>query len=83
MLNLICAGMYVALLITTRGLEAGRAAWHWIAFGEVTIGAVNGFILALEVAIVVINLVLWIVAITTVMLIVLGLLTGLANGSSN
>lgn len=43
-LNLTSAAAYVALLAFTRGLRAGRAEWHWAAFGEIAIGAVNGFI---------------------------------------
>lgn len=81
-LNLISAAGYVALLAATRGLEAGRAVWHWVAFGEVAIGAMNGFILALEVAIVAINLVLWIVMITLAIAVALGVLAGMASGSS-
>lgn len=82
-LNLICVGMYAALLVTTRGLQTGRVAWHWIAFGEVVVGAGNGFVLAFEAAILVINAMLWIIAITMVMLLVLGLVMALANGLSN
>lgn len=82
-LNLISVAVYVALLAFTRGLRAGRAEWHWAAFGEIAIGAVNGFILALEVAMVVINLVLWIIIITLVITAALALLAGMASSSGN
>jgi len=82
-LNLISTAAYVALLAFTQGLRAGRAEWHWAAFGEIAIGAVNGFILALEVAIVVINLVLWIVIITVVITVGLALLAGMASSSNS
>ncbi len=78
-LNLISAAAYVALLVFTRGLKAGRAEWHWAAFGEIVIGAANGFILALEVAIVVINLLLWIIIITIAIAVGLALLAGMTR----
>jgi len=82
-LNLISAAVYATLLATTQGLRVGRAVWHWAAFGEVTIGAMNGFILALEVTIVAINLALWIVIITLAIVGALGLLAGMASSSSS
>lgn len=82
-LNLTSASMYVALLAATQGLKAGRAVWHWAAFGELAIGAVNGFILALEMAIVLVNLVLWIIIITVAIVAALALLSGMASNSTS
>jgi hypothetical protein len=62
--NLIGVIAYIALLWITEGLEKPPVAvWHYTAFAEVALGAVNAFVLALAGAIVVLNLFLWIVAI--------------------
>jgi hypothetical protein len=58
-LNLVSATVWVALAIGTRGLRTGRGLWHWVGFGEVAIGALNGLVLALALAIVLLNLALW------------------------
>lgn len=58
-LNLVSATIWVALAIVTRGLRAGRRLWHWIGFGEVAIGALNGLVLALALTIVLLNLAVW------------------------
>jgi hypothetical protein len=73
-LDLIGASVFVALLALTRGLREGRAAWHWLGFAEVAIGVFNGFVLALALAIVAINLALWLLIIAFVGGLLLGVL---------
>lgn len=77
-INLIAVVAYIALLWITEGLEKPPVtAWHYTAFAEVALGAVNAFVLALAAAIVVLNLFLWIVAIVLgviVLFVALGLL---------
>ena len=64
--NLFCLAVYASLLIATQQLQAGRAIWHQIAFAEISIGVINGLLLTLEIAILVINIVAWIVVIVVV-----------------
>ncbi|MBC7264768.1 MAG: hypothetical protein H5T64_10515 [Chloroflexi bacterium] len=78
-LNLASLVMYLVLLVATRGLSAGRAQYHWVAFFEVVIGAANGFVMALELAIIVVNIVLWIVIICLCVAAALAMLYGLAS----
>jgi hypothetical protein len=78
-LNLISAGVYTALLIATQGLQAGRAMWHWVAFGETVIGVLNGCILLLQVGILVINLILWASLVTLAITIALAIVTALTH----
>jgi hypothetical protein len=78
-LNLISVGVYVALLIATQGLEAGRAKWHWVAFGETVIGVLNGCILLLPVGIIAINAILLVTLVTLAVAIVLAILAALTQ----
>lgn len=79
--NLASLALYVVLLIATNQLQAGRVLWHRVATVEATIGALNAFVLALESAIVLINLVVWIVALILAAIIFMGILAGLAGAS--
>lgn len=70
-LNLLALLSYLWLVWRTRGLRASRLEWHWAAFGEVVAGAAGAFPLAASLAIILVNLILWIV------IICLGVLFGL------
>jgi hypothetical protein len=50
-LNLFSALVYIVLWFRTKGLRSGRALWHKVAFAETVIGAMNGFIVSLTLAI--------------------------------
>ena len=77
--NLIAVVAYIALLWITEGLEKPPVAvWHYTAFAEVALGAVNAFVLALAGAIVVLNLFLWVLAIALVLMILFAFLGGAA-----
>jgi len=76
-INLVSAALYALLLVFTSGLRAGRPIWHWIAFIQIIVGAADGCILALQLAIIVINIALWVLAV----LLVLGFFYGLAQSS--
>ncbi|HEU5101918.1 MAG TPA: hypothetical protein VFU22_23010 [Roseiflexaceae bacterium] len=73
-LNLVCAMNCVALTIATRGLRAGRGLWHWVGFCQAAIGAINGLILALALAIVLLNLALWVICAAVALGLLLGFL---------
>jgi hypothetical protein len=75
-LSLVSSINCVALTIATRGLRAGRGIWHWVGFGQVAIGAINGLILALALAIVLLNLALWIMFAAVAIGLLLGFLRG-------
>ena len=63
-LNLVSLLAYLWLVWRTRGLRAGRLEWHWAALGEVAAGAAGAFPLAASLAIILINLIIWILIIT-------------------
>lgn len=62
-LNLAALVIYLALLWRTQSLQVGTLVWQRVAFGEVAAGAVGTFPLAVNLAIALVNLVLWIVII--------------------
>ena len=57
-INLTTLGLYLFLLITTRGWLKGRPHHHWAAWAMAAIGAINAFIVALQVALLALNLVI-------------------------
>jgi hypothetical protein len=75
-LDIVCAVVFAALAVATRGLRAGRAAWHWALLAQIAIGAANAFVLALALGIVLLNLALWLILAAFV----LGLLVGVFRG---
>lgn len=60
-INVVALLLCVLLFRSTNNLEAGSADWHKLAMAENYVGAINGGIMALEVAILVGNLILWII----------------------
>ena len=59
--DLVSVAVYVGLLILTHQLERGRLWMLRIAYGQTLIGALNGAILTLSLAVIVVNVVAWIV----------------------
>ena len=49
-IDLVGAAVYVWLIVATDRLRTGRPCWHWVALGEVALGALNGLLLALALA---------------------------------
>jgi hypothetical protein len=62
-LNLAALVLYLALLWRTRNLQTGTLTWQHVAFGEVAVGAAGAFPLTVSLAIILFNLILWILAI--------------------
>lgn len=54
----VSACAYLLLLTLTGGFRAGQPGRHWATFGVVAIGALNGCVLAVMAAVVLVNLVL-------------------------
>ena len=80
--NGLSAVAYPVLLIATRGLQAGRAAWHWLAMGEAIVGAVDAFLLAVLLGIGLIALaILAVTAILSAAALVIALLVVAAGAS--
>jgi len=80
--NLASLVVYLVLLLATNGLEAGRPHYHWAAVVEVLIGAANGLVMALELAIILINIVLWIVIICLCIVAGVAVLFGMASSNN-
>ena len=80
--NLASLVVYLVLLVATNGLEAGRPHYHWAAVVEVLIGAANGVVMALELAIILINIVLWIVIICLCIVAGVAVLFGMASSNN-
>ena len=57
---------YLFLLALTNGFSVGRALYHWLAGAEVLIGALNGFVVAVALGIIAINLALVILALVLI-----------------
>jgi len=75
-LNMAALAIYFALLWRTQSLQTGTLVWQRVAFGEVVAGAVGTFPLAVNLAIALVNLALWIVII--IVAIVVGTLITIA-----
>jgi len=63
LLILASLGLYLVLVWRTRMLQAGGLTWHRVAFAEVAAGAASAFPIAVSLAIILVNLVLWVLAI--------------------
>lgn len=79
-LNLVALLAYFWLVWRTRGLQAGRLEWHWAALGEVAAGAAGAFPLAVSLAIILINLILWIFIITAAVWLAILILGAILEG---
>lgn len=80
--NLASLVVCLVVLVATNGLESGRPQYHWAAVVEVLIGAANASVMALELAIVLINIVLWIVIICLCIVAGVAVLFGMASSSN-
>ena len=78
-LNLTTLGVYLFLLIVTRGWRKGRPQTHWAAWAMAAVGAANAFIVALEVALLALNLVVLILVGLVLILVLYFWLTGSAS----
>lgn len=63
LLTLAALGLYLMLVWRTRMLQAGGLTWHRVAFAEVAAGAASAFPVAVSLAIILLNLILWVLAI--------------------
>jgi hypothetical protein len=73
--NLASVGVYVTLLVITHQFQRGRLWMLRIAYGQSLIGMLNGLILSLALAVIVVNLVAWIVAAIVCLLLFFSFLT--------
>jgi hypothetical protein len=70
---LLCSGTF--LLVVTRNLQAGKPALHWLALAEALGGCANALLFAVPVAILGLNVLLWILILLAI-LVVIGLVLG-------
>jgi len=81
-LNLVALGTYLAVLIATEGLSAARLTWHRAAFAEVIAGALNGFVIALALGILILNLLVWVLLFIASIVIGIGVLMAMAAAAA-
>lgn len=74
--NLSSLVVYVLLLAMTRRLQSGHIWSHRIAYAQTLIGALNTLILILSMAVIIVNIVVWILA----FIIVICVLASMAQG---
>lgn len=70
-LHMAALAVYLVLFIATNGLETGRTPWHWVATGEVVLGAIDAFMLGLIIAGFVIIAIFWLIAIVIAIVVLL------------
>lgn len=76
----VSLALYGVLLYKTDQLEAGAKLWHNLATVEVILGSLGGFLMALEITIILANLVIWIVVGIIVIVMLGAMLAGMAAG---
>jgi hypothetical protein len=62
-LNLMALAAFLWLVWHTRGLQVGRLTAHRLAFAEAAAGAASAFPLAVSLAMILLNLILWILVV--------------------
>lgn len=71
-LNLATLGTYATLWFVTQQMQASQLVWLRVAYAEAIIGAINGFILLLCSAVIVVNVIAWIVIIIAILMFLSG-----------
>lgn len=79
-LNLIALVIYLVLMERTGGLKAGTLKWQRVAFGEVAAGAAGAFPMAASLAIILLNLLIWILWICILLSILVSILGAMLSG---
>ena len=75
-LNVTTLGIYLFLLIVTRGWLKGRPRHHWAAWAMAVVGAMISFIVALEIGLLALNLVILLLVGLVLILVLFFWLTG-------
>jgi hypothetical protein len=57
-INLVALVVYGVLLVLTHGLKQGRVTLHWVAMGQVALGALNALLFSLTIFVIVVALAL-------------------------